>query len=592
MAHVRKLVLVLSLFAVCAVSEALSGEAAPARRLAAGRLQAVQQAAQLPARAAGAAAVRLATPEGLLDRAEVNPQDRIERFLLLTAGGPLIVQVSLTLDGAPFRVPREKLVDELLAAADTDGNGTPTWSEALANRKFGYGQFNIQFQGNDEQRKQLLRYYDKNADGLVERSEARSLLAQFFGGPTFTLNPYFLTGQAAAAVFKLLDADGDGTISAEEAAAASPRLKSRDADDNDLVTQAELGGDPNQIYFQSVGANPAGAVPVAMLIGPAADPTQVFQAIEARYRGADGLLRGDDFSLAPSWLTSIDANQDGQFQAVEAAGLNTVPPHIELEANFGQTGDLPAGVRLKALAAELGDAEKIASAGDQRLSIHLLGVELTFAWNSQLPAYDFAASAKATITQLDADKNGYVEKSELKGNNQYYAQQFDNWDADGDGKLYAAEVEQAFDRQVAPMKSQISAAANREQDPLFTALDATGDGRVSLREMRAAASRLQTFDANGDGRLAAGEVPDRLTVNLSRGGVVYAQPFRSAAGGYVAGQAGAASPPGPEWFQRMDRNGDGDVTLREFLGTSDQFDRLDADHDGLVDPQEAAAAAQ
>jgi hypothetical protein len=41
----------------------------------------------------------------------------------------------------------------------------------------------------------------------------------------------------------------------------------------------------------------------------------------------------------------------------------------------------------------------------------------------------------------------------------------------------------------------------------------------------------------------------------------------------------------------MDRNRDGDVSRREFLGPRDQFDRLDRDNDGLIDPDEARTPA-
>ena len=47
---------------------------------------------------------------------------------------------------------------------------------------------------------------------------------------------------------------------------------------------------------------------------------------------------------------------------------------------------------------------------------------------------------------------------------------------------------------------------------------------------------------------------------------------------------------GPVWFQKMDRNHDGDVSRREFLGPRDVFDRLDRDTDGLIDADEAAKA--
>jgi hypothetical protein len=37
----------------------------------------------------------------------------------------------------------------------------------------------------------------------------------------------------------------------------------------------------------------------------------------------------------------------------------------------------------------------------------------------------------------------------------------------------------------------------------------------------------------------------------------------------------------------MDRNADGDLSLREFPGTREQFARLDANGDGLIDAAEA-----
>ena len=51
-----------------------------------------------------------------------------------------------------------------------------------------------------------------------------------------------------------------------------------------------------------------------------------------------------------------------------------------------------------------------------------------------------------------------------------------------------------------------------------------------------------------------------------------------------------SSDAGPRWFRHMDRNQDGDVSWREFLGTRAEFNRLDADSDMLVSAAEADAA--
>ena len=51
----------------------------------------------------------------------------------------------------------------------------------------------------------------------------------------------------------------------------------------------------------------------------------------------------------------------------------------------------------------------------------------------------------------------------------------------------------------------------------------------------------------------------------------------------------AAPVDAPVWFQKMDRNGDGDLSRREFLGSSDIFRAMDRDGDELVSPLEANA---
>jgi len=140
-------------------------------------------------------------------------------------------------------------------------------------------------------------------------------------------------------------------------------------------------------------------------------------------------------------------------------------------------------------------------------------------------------------------------------------------------------------------------ATGTEQGPaLFSALDVSGDGRLSLREMRNAETVLAAFDKNGDKMINPEEMPGTIGLAFSRGfGGYYGVGVRLAVNGGgmgIAAPARSAPPLGPAWFVRMDRNGDGDVTLREFFGTPEQFAEIDADGDGLIDPAEAEAASK
>ena len=54
------------------------------------------------------------------------------------------------------------------------------------------------------------------------------------------------------------------------------------------------------------------------------------------------------------------------------------------------------------------------------------------------------------------------------------------------------------------------------------------------------------------------------------------------------GRLPTSRPAAPLWFQKMDRNADGDLSRTEFFGPKAAFLKLDADGDGLVSVEEAA----
>lgn len=107
---------------------------------------------------------------------------------------------------------------------------------------------------------------------------------------------------------------------------------------------------------------------------------------------------------------------------------------------------------------------------------------------------------------------------------------------------------------------------------LFELLDADHDGALSVRELREAWARLRAASCVVDGAFDRKKLPRTVLVAASLG--------------YPASIRWAHST-GPNWFRGMDRNGDGDVSRKEFTSTPEMFDKLDLNRDGLLSAEEA-----
>ena len=159
--------------------------------------------------------------------------------------------------------------------------------------------------------------------------------------------------------------------------------------------------------------------------------------------------------------------------------------------------------------------------------------------------------------------------------------------------LYLEEIVAFYEQQAEVSRARITLSGTEQGKQLFDVVDANRDGRLSLRELAEAPTKLPRWDRNKDGKLVADEIPHQYAISIGRGGgaAQFASPVPVATAAVVKTPSPApAAAAGPAWFQKMDRNRDGDVSPREFLGTAEQFKRLDADGDGLIDPREAAQA--
>jgi Ca2+-binding EF-hand superfamily protein len=187
--------------------------------------------------------------------------------------------------------------------------------------------------------------------------------------------------------------------------------------------------------------------------------------------------------------------------------------------------------------------------------------------------------------RLDADKSESISVSEVRGREPFQSL-FTLIDRNGDSQIRKPEIGEALALLGELSRRQAVLGVADRGVLLFGNLDEDGDGRLAPRELRAAGERLASFDRNSDGQVNATEIPHRFEWYFSQAPIPLGFPVRVNSRMMVeATERGTAG--GPAWFQKMDRNHDGDLSPREFLGPRADFLRLDADGDGLVNAREA-----
>jgi Ca2+-binding EF-hand superfamily protein len=316
----------------------------------------------------------------------------------------------------------------------------------------------------------------------------------------------------------------------------------------------------------------------AMALNPTTSGQQIFRNLTQHYQNAKGELTAEGFAAVPKVFEALDADKNGQLVEGEVLKLKEIPTSIELAVELGK--DIRSVTLTRADGGfEVGKK----SQGQVHLEKPGVSVSAEVSPTSGGSAY-YAQVGESYLRQFDNDKNGYLSAEELAGN---YARLIPMWDLDEDGKVYPKEIVESYEQLRMAQDTSVRASVAYSGNAVFQSLDQNRDNRLSLREMRSAADVLKKFDKNKNGQITGDEIP--LTF-----GVSFALGYSYVEGGQRTVRPQATSPAktdAPEWFTRMDRNGDGDLTIKEFLGDKEQFQKLDANQDGFIEPKEAKAPA-
>ncbi len=290
----------------------------------------------------------------------------------------------------------------------------------------------------------------------------------------------------------------------------------------------------------------------------------------------------------------FDKNADGLLDEHElAAWLADPRPQAELAVELVMTSLKESQVRpLKVLptAAAAGLAIETPSSGRVLVRVGPAPLDLQAA---DAPRRSAARTSRfrAMFKRADQNKNNYLETSEIPFMGQGLdSRDFEAMDRDHNGMVFEDEWIAYLRLRDALAEGRLSLTISVESVDPLTRFDANHDGRLNRAEFTAALAAVAAWDRNHDGFVTPDEIPRTLL------GTFHIGPTRSVSlRGPRYSRMKASSKPQPAsdapiWFQKMDRNQDGEVSLREFLGPLSVFHRLDTNGDGRLDVHEAQAA--
>lgn len=390
-------------------------------------------------------------------------------------------------------------------------------------------------------------------------------------------------------LFAALDLNKDGKLSKSEVRDAEKILLSLDQNEDECLSPNELnlGGADRSSAIKPVPIDDAPTAEAAsdlQLFRTAIPATIVPQLLQRYDANKDAFLTQKEIGFDKETFDRFDANRDGKLSAAELELWRTGPPDFTANVNISDLADRRKMTIQYASGKPLPAGLEIRRSSTGRLVLRV-GRQLLDLYAGAAPSY--------VVDRLDEEvKSTYPMGKSIVTENDIGGQQFqflrivfDAADFNGDGKLTREEYAKYMRLQQSTIDLATIAGYATRTPSLFHLMDENGDGKLSVRELRTAWDRLIVLEPGSGTEVTRDAILPSASIRFGRASSWLHADYATSMNIVPAPRKVA----GPLWMQMMDRNGDGDISRLEFLGTRAEFDRIDTDKDGIISTAEAEA---
>ncbi|MGN6547372.1 MAG: hypothetical protein ACTHK7_20135 [Aureliella sp.] len=492
-------------------------------------------------------------------------------MVLLLPSGPMHLRVEVTDAGKSLKAKRQEYMSQLMASLDVDKDGKLSTVETSKHPLFVTGR---RFEGNKflESLRARKSFSDRELQLAVERA----------AGQLITFRQNNALAEQDFSVFHVLDEDRSGLIERGEMRTAAARIAARDADFDQCITFNEfldqVQADPMALAV-NITDEPPSSIHSDML-RDATEPTIAQRMVRHYDTDRDARLSAKELGWTAERFRPLDLDRNELLSVQELAGVARSEPDLWLAIELSMKVDQSLTIKGGRL------AKRSEQARSDLVRIKHEAFELSVGYQARDVMAESEANASAAFNEIDVDSNGYLDRDEIMDHQRFERYLFDAMDTNSDDRVFADEMLAYVKAYSEPAGTSCQATLFDASNGFFQVLDDNADGRISIRELRQT-ENLLLKRSDGRQELNPSRMMKSYRIEFQRGGVsLFGRVNRPQA---ETPEALLKSPTGPIWFQRMDRNSDGDLVWDEFLGPREAFHRLDSDGDSLIDAKEAAA---